>query len=159
MAVPYGQRATNQQTGQQVRIAKIQANQRVIPNVKENPNWDYEDEDEEYLNLKAPKGDRFWIVNVAWKNVSKKPRIAEGDFVLLSANGTEYNAEHREEAAVLEREINGEDDWDLNEINPGKGRTIVLIFAVPQNTEVDSVAWAGNEFLEDSDKVYHLKAR
>ena len=90
VAVPYGERATNQETGQQVRIAKVQANQSVIPNVKENPNWDYVDEDKQYLNLKAPKGDRFWIIHVAWKNVSKKPRITEGDFQLLSENGTEY---------------------------------------------------------------------
>jgi hypothetical protein len=159
VAVPYGKLATNQETGQQVRIAKIQANQSVISNVKENPNWNYEDEDEQYLDLKASKGDRFWIVHVAWKNVSNKPRITEGDFVLLSENGTEYNPGYQEEAAVLERKINGEDDWDLNEINPGKGRTIVLIFAVPKNTEVDSVVWAGTEFLEDSDKVYHLKVR
>jgi hypothetical protein len=37
VAVPYGKLATNQETGQQVRIAKIQANQSVISNVKENP--------------------------------------------------------------------------------------------------------------------------
>jgi hypothetical protein len=86
-------------------------------------------------------------------------KLMATDFVLLSKNGTEYYADYLEESAVLEREINGEDDWDLNEINPGKGRTIVLIFAVPRNTEVDSVAWAGNDFLEDSDRVYHLKAR
>src|SRR5215213_5767673 len=152
VAVPNGERATNQETGQQVRIAKVQANQSVIPNVKENPNWDYVDEDKQYLNLKAPKGDRFWIIHVAWKNVSKKPRITEGDFQLLSENGTEYNSGYQEEAAVLERKINGEDDWDLSEINPGKGRTIILIFAVPKNTKVDSVAWAGTEFLEEAEK-------
>jgi hypothetical protein len=159
VALPYGKLATNQETGQQVRIAKIQANQSVISNVKENPNWNYENVDEQYLDLKASKGDRFWIVHVAWKNVSKKPRITEGDFVLLSENGTEYNPGYQEEAAVLERKINGEEDWALNEINPGKGRTIVLIFAVPTNTKVDSVAWAGTEFLQDPDKVYHLKVR
>ena len=117
------------------------------------------DPDKQYLDLKAPKGDGFWMVYVAWKNVSKKPRTAEGDFALISENGTEYDPSHDEASSVLERRINGEDDWDLNEVNPGKGRTIVQIFSVPKGTRVDSIAWAGQEFLEDPATVYHLKVK
>lgn len=157
--VPFGKRATNQETGQQVRLTKVEAERSVIRRVKDNPNWDYVDPDKQYLDLKAPKGDGFWIVYVAWKNVSKKPRTAEGDFALISENGTEYDPSHDEASSVLERRINGEDDWDLNEVNPGKGRTIVQIFSVPKGTRVDSIAWAGQEFLEDPATVYHLKVK
>jgi hypothetical protein len=111
----------------------------------------------EYLDAKAPKGDEFYVVAFRWKNVGKKPIYPSSFGNLITATGSEYEAES-EYQDTLTQKARGNEDIDTSvKFNPGKGYRQILVYSIPKGTKVASIDWGFDEF--DDTPAYTLEVR
>jgi hypothetical protein len=158
--VPVGKSATFK--GEQVRLDKIRCGVKPtnklsdscrmtnLGKIVSNPEWggknDPNYELPEYIDAKAPKGDEFYLVAFRWKNVGKKPIYPSSFGTLVTATGSEYEAEE-EYQYTLTRDASGNQGIDTtDEFNPGKGYRQILVYTIPKGTKVASINWGLDDF-------------
>jgi len=117
---------------------------------------DYTDQYDD--TTKAPKGQEFYLVAFAWKNVGKRP-ITPTDFgTLVTSEGLEYAAED-EISDDLTSSARGNENFDTSsDQNPGTTGRILLSYAVPKGTKVDKVHWGFDSAFEGP-PAYALKVK
>jgi hypothetical protein len=110
-----------------------------IDNVVPNDDWDYEDEDDQYLALRPAKGDMFCIVKAKWKNVGKAPTQAAEFGTLVTGNGVEYSGDD------LDSYTSAYDDdaCYATTLNPGKSCTLYGFYSLPKGAKPAAVNWGG----------------
>jgi hypothetical protein len=123
----------------------------VLKDAESNPDWDYETESEEYLDVKAPKGDTWCVLTISWKNVGKKPAEPSQFGNLVTANDVEYEE--------VEESYRYEIGNEATEVNPGKSLTVVKLYAIPKGAKIKHVQWGYDDESLAEEYAYALNVK
>lgn len=106
-----------------------------LTDAERNPNWDYTDESQEYVDVEAPEGKQFCVISSTWANDSKEPDMVWGAFAkVVASDGTQYAPTDDDSSYGMRLDEQAGNDGGT--LNPGDIAEVHSVFTLPEDVEV-----------------------
>lgn len=106
-----------------------------LTDAERNPDWDYTDESQEYIDVEAPEGKQFCVVSSTWANDSKEPDMVWGAFAkVVASDGTQYAPTDDDSSYGMRLDEQAGNEG--GNLNPGDRAEVHSVFTLPEDVEV-----------------------